>query len=60
MTYWILTVYGSPIKFINVQRLTEEEQAPDEYIGQMEQFNTLINGKLDANGVNINIASVPH
>ena len=60
MTYCIITVYGSPIKFINVQRLTEEEQATDEYSGQMEQLNTLINRQPDAKGVNINIASVPH
>ena len=41
-----------------VPRLTEEEQATDEYSGQMEQSNTLINERMDANYVYINIALV--
>ena len=44
---------------MNFQRLTEEEQATDEYSGHMEDSNTLFNERLDDNYVNINIALVP-
>ena len=44
---------------MNVQRLTEYKQATDEYSGQIEQSNTLLNKQLDAKDIDINIASVP-
>ena len=44
---------------MHVQWLTEEEQSTDEYIGQMENFNNLLNDQLETKYVNINIASVP-
>ena len=59
LSYWILTVSGRPISCMNVQRLTEEEQETDEYSGQMEHSNTLLNERLDAKDVDIHIASVP-
>ena len=55
----ILTVSWRPITCINVQQLTEEEQENDEYGGQMEQFNTLLNKRLEAKYANINITSKP-
>ena len=44
---------------MNVQWLTEEEQEKDEYSGHTKQSNTLLNDRLDAKYVDINIASVP-
>ena len=58
MYCWILTVSGRPISCMNVQRLTEEEQATDEYSGQMKQSNTLLNKRPEHKYVDINIASI--
>ena len=60
MYYWILTVSGRPISCMHFQRLTEGEQATDEYIGQMKQSDTLLNKRLDHKDFDINIASVPY
>ena len=43
---------------MNIQRVTEEEKATNEYSGHMEQSNTLLNERLEAKYVYINIASV--
>ena len=59
MSYWILTVSGRPISCVNVQRLTEAEQATDEYRKQIEQFDTLLGDRLDAKDKDLEVNEIP-
>ena len=59
MSYWIITVSGKFISSVNVQRLTEAEQATDEYLLQLKNFDELFADRLDAKGKEFNIAEVP-
>ena len=50
MSYWIVTVSGSIISCVTVQRLTEDEKQTDEYRKRMSEFDERLETRLDVLG----------
>ena len=50
MSYWIITVSGSIISCVTVQRLTEDEKQTDEYRKRMSEFDERLETRLDVLG----------
>ena len=50
MSYWIVTVSGSIISCVTVQRLTEDEKQTDEYRKRMSEFDEQLDKRLDVIG----------